>query len=92
MKNIKYFEDIDFDDFDIEEEYKIDVKVGDKFIVTDELYKKYPGWTMYFRNKLNKKIFTSKGNLIDTNGIHGVWITNKKFYVPIDSIKKIKNK
>jgi len=49
---------IDWNDFEWEE-FDLDdpIKVGDDIIITNELYKKYPRWTDYFKEHLNKTKF-----------------------------------
>ena len=99
MKYIKYFENIDWiEDWEEEDpDYELklsNVKKGDKFIVTDKLYKKYEKWASYFLSHINKKIFTVHNTGIyttDHGSIPGISIEGDGYWVPLDTIKLIKD-
>ena len=48
--------DFNDDDFDFEEVEEI-IKVGDKIIIKDNLYKKFPSWTKDIKDDIGKTIF-----------------------------------
>jgi len=95
MKYLKLYEEIDFneDDFDwIEEEPISGFKVGDMVIVTSKLYEKYPYWSGYFKDHLDKTEFEI-GEIKDKYGkgemLLCATLLPEYYYVPLDVLKKL---
>ena len=99
MKYLKLYEDIDFSQEEVweEDDYDDTIKAGDKVIITNDLYKKYPYWSDDFMDVIKNRtpllvtgFDTHHEN--DTGKIRFVHFDHRRhmgYYVPFDMVEKV---